>query len=501
MAVRRPVVLLDNGAFGLLPDGDTVEGATGGGGAAEGFIYNQAVPSGTWTINHGLGTDDIIATFYDENGNQIFPDAMVIVDDNTIQATFNPDQQGSAVVMAVTGDEFTASSSLASSMIGSSESGGGGGGVWDPAIPTGFTVTSGTAYDPSDGNSTNWSSIEMAQLSPTKFLRVHTEQGTSPEWAGYGQIIDLEPSTDSFTWGLKYQLTPFRIGGHSVIGISDTKALYLYHDWNGAGTGLFARILTIAGNSITAGNQVQLWDQGIRTTAAPLNLFVSETEIISVWSDLWFIIDVSGATPSKVVTEQSITGHLDFTIVPVEANKWIAWSSNLGENPGDAVIYTRSGNIFTRHTETQLSDGSELVQSRQPGIIMLDTNVALVGYWETDPNPDSVHFTRAIISGNDITESSLSPDVPNGNDANIRPVHIKSMGKIDTDKFIVVLANLNNNTIDAHVSHITGPNTLTWGTPQEVTGTLADVFAELWQLSPSKYYLMTRDLSTILTVS
>ena len=61
----------------------------------------EAGPALTWTITHGLGTQLYTWAFFDSlvsPEEAMFPNKLQTVDNDTIIATFNPAQQGRAVI-------------------------------------------------------------------------------------------------------------------------------------------------------------------------------------------------------------------------------------------------------------------------------------------------------------------------------------------------------------------------------------------------------------------
>ena len=86
----------------LSIDKDTGEYAatnrTGPGGTS-GHQHKQITPSALWVINHGYGSALLICQIFTPSGEQLLPDAMKIVDINTVHVTFGAVQDGLANIM------------------------------------------------------------------------------------------------------------------------------------------------------------------------------------------------------------------------------------------------------------------------------------------------------------------------------------------------------------------------------------------------------------------
>jgi hypothetical protein len=66
-----------------------------------GYVHDESVPSDTWTVEHNLGSNDINVQIYDENGIQILPNEVIVLDINTIIIDFNVPQSGTANLTAL----------------------------------------------------------------------------------------------------------------------------------------------------------------------------------------------------------------------------------------------------------------------------------------------------------------------------------------------------------------------------------------------------------------
>lgn len=62
-------------------------------------IHEQSVPSATWTITHGFGTEDIIFTCWDSSNLHIVPAETKVIDLNTVELTFPTPVTGTAVLI------------------------------------------------------------------------------------------------------------------------------------------------------------------------------------------------------------------------------------------------------------------------------------------------------------------------------------------------------------------------------------------------------------------
>lgn len=62
-------------------------------------IFTVAQPNETWTINHNLGSEDVIVQAFDENGFVVIPNTIQVVDEDVIQLTFGTAQAGTARIV------------------------------------------------------------------------------------------------------------------------------------------------------------------------------------------------------------------------------------------------------------------------------------------------------------------------------------------------------------------------------------------------------------------
>lgn len=61
-----------------------------------GYVHSQPSASTLWTINHGLGTDKVVAQVYDSVDDQVFPNNITILDSNNVQIDYLVAQAGRA---------------------------------------------------------------------------------------------------------------------------------------------------------------------------------------------------------------------------------------------------------------------------------------------------------------------------------------------------------------------------------------------------------------------
>ena len=77
---------------------------TGGGGSGSfagvyGYSHIQALPSSSWTIIHNRGTFRAQVTIYDNNWEQIIPEQVKVIDNNTVLVSFGTALIGRAMVL------------------------------------------------------------------------------------------------------------------------------------------------------------------------------------------------------------------------------------------------------------------------------------------------------------------------------------------------------------------------------------------------------------------
>lgn len=90
----------------FVVDGAGASGVGGGGGSTSGLCYAEDFAAVTSiTVNHNLGTTNIVTNVFDSSDNQMFADRVGIVDINNIIILFNTPQTGKVVVMACGGND------------------------------------------------------------------------------------------------------------------------------------------------------------------------------------------------------------------------------------------------------------------------------------------------------------------------------------------------------------------------------------------------------------
>jgi len=82
-------------------------GGSGGGGAAGVFTFEQSTVTGTWVINHNLGTTAVNYIVLDTNQSQVFPDAFTVDNDNQVTIEFTVAQSGTAHIFSGTASGTT----------------------------------------------------------------------------------------------------------------------------------------------------------------------------------------------------------------------------------------------------------------------------------------------------------------------------------------------------------------------------------------------------------
>jgi hypothetical protein len=116
-AIVKPVFIETDGVLGELPTGAIINaGGTSAtsftvdgepvllqgsivGSVASGFEFIQASPILIWNINHGGNTLRAAVTIYDTTNEQIWPQAVQVIDSNNVRVTFNSAQAGVALVI------------------------------------------------------------------------------------------------------------------------------------------------------------------------------------------------------------------------------------------------------------------------------------------------------------------------------------------------------------------------------------------------------------------
>lgn len=66
------------------------------------YVHTQSAASNSWTINHNLGTTDVIVELYDSSNNKFLADNVATTNSNTVTVTLSSSISGKAVVL--TGD-------------------------------------------------------------------------------------------------------------------------------------------------------------------------------------------------------------------------------------------------------------------------------------------------------------------------------------------------------------------------------------------------------------
>jgi len=87
-------LLLDKDTGKIVAKGGVTGGS--GGGSGKGYLYEQLVAATTWTITHGLASDQVLVQVYDEVGEMVLPDSIEITDTTTVTITFLDAMAGTA---------------------------------------------------------------------------------------------------------------------------------------------------------------------------------------------------------------------------------------------------------------------------------------------------------------------------------------------------------------------------------------------------------------------
>jgi len=66
-------------------------------------VFTQAVASSSWSINHILGTSNVVVEIYDNSNNVIIPDDIDVVDADNITVSFGTAVTGKAVIIGLDG--------------------------------------------------------------------------------------------------------------------------------------------------------------------------------------------------------------------------------------------------------------------------------------------------------------------------------------------------------------------------------------------------------------
>lgn len=76
-------------------------GGGGGGGSSnvQGYTHVQSVPVNTWVINHAGDSLNVNVQIYNDTNNQIMPDEVIVVNDQTVHVEFNVPMTGKAQIL------------------------------------------------------------------------------------------------------------------------------------------------------------------------------------------------------------------------------------------------------------------------------------------------------------------------------------------------------------------------------------------------------------------
>jgi len=74
------------------------------------YIHEQTEESAVWDVNHGLGQDFVLTHVFHDDGRQLIPDSIEMVDSNNVQVTFQGATTGRVACAAASavGDGFMA---------------------------------------------------------------------------------------------------------------------------------------------------------------------------------------------------------------------------------------------------------------------------------------------------------------------------------------------------------------------------------------------------------
>ena len=90
----------------ILVDGAGASGVSGGGGSTSGLCYAADFAAVTsTTINHNLGTTNVVIDVFDASDNKLLADRVGIVDLNNVILEFNRPQTGKVVIVACGGND------------------------------------------------------------------------------------------------------------------------------------------------------------------------------------------------------------------------------------------------------------------------------------------------------------------------------------------------------------------------------------------------------------
>jgi len=103
-ATKRVRYSNDDDMFQWSEDGTNwtnVGAEGGGGGAGVGYVHEQTSAAATWSINHGLGTENVSVAVWDSSGELVNAD-VVIVDSDNLTITHSSAITGKAIVLGAT---------------------------------------------------------------------------------------------------------------------------------------------------------------------------------------------------------------------------------------------------------------------------------------------------------------------------------------------------------------------------------------------------------------
>jgi hypothetical protein len=104
------------------------------------YSHVQVAATGTWTIDHNLGTDVVNYVVLDNSGSQIQPDDFTVVDDNQVTLGFVSDRTGIANIFACVDDTVTFNGGVFSNLV-----------AVTGTFTEGITVGSGTTFISGEG--------------------------------------------------------------------------------------------------------------------------------------------------------------------------------------------------------------------------------------------------------------------------------------------------------------------------------------------------------------
>lgn len=92
---------IDKSTGELVATGDVIASGGGGGGAgiANGYLHVQNIANDLWVIDHGQGTENVLVQVYSGADQFFLPDAITIVDLDTIEIEFSAPVAGRAHVI------------------------------------------------------------------------------------------------------------------------------------------------------------------------------------------------------------------------------------------------------------------------------------------------------------------------------------------------------------------------------------------------------------------